>query len=171
MAMRIGRNPGASTQKLRSLAAAVDPTLLIDEVRPLDDIGRSEVRSNRLFGAAVAFAIYFVVLLSAAVTFALMSFTVSQRTREIGIRKALGAGPRAVLSSVLARAFVQLALGAGLGAAASIAAFSRVPDTYIATPGTIAVVVAFLVATGLLSCGAPALRALRVEPTEAIRDE
>jgi ABC-type antimicrobial peptide transport system permease subunit len=149
----------------------VDPTLLIDEVRPLDDIGRTEVRSNRLFFAAVAFAIYFIVLLSAAVTFALMSFTVSQRIREIGIRKALGAGPRAVLTSVLARAFVQLALGAGLGAAASIAAFSRIPDTYIASPGTIAVVVAFLVATGLLSCGAPALRAVRVEPTEAIREE
>ena len=102
---------------------------------------------------------------------ALMSFTVSQRTREIGIRKALGAGLRTVLRSVFSRAFVQLGLGAGLGALASVAAISRIPNTYVVEPGMILTIMAFMLLVGFLSCVAPVARALRIEPTEAMRED
>jgi len=171
MAVRVGRNPEASAQKFRSIAAAADPTLLIYDVRALDEIGNAELRSDRAFALVTISGIYFIMFLSAAVTFALMSFTVSQRTREIGIRKALGAGPRAVLRSVFSRAFVQLGLGAGLGAFASIAAVSRIPDNYVAEPGMILAIMAFMLLVGFFSCVAPAVRALRIEPTEAMRED
>lgn len=171
MAIRVGRNPEASAQRFRSIAAAVDPALLIYEMRPLDEIRNAELRLDRGFSLVMVLGVYFIVLLSAAVTFALMSFTVSQRTREIGIRKALGAGPLAVLTSVFSRAFVQLGLGAGLGALASIVAFSRLPGTFVGEPGMILAILAFMLLVGFFSCGAPAVRALRIEPTEAMRED
>ncbi|MGH9199930.1 MAG: FtsX-like permease family protein [Vicinamibacterales bacterium] len=86
--------------------------MLIYDARPLDEVGSTEFQLDTAFGLAMVLGVYLIVLLSAAVTFALMSFTVSQRTREIGIRKALGASPRAVLTAVFSRAWVQLGLGA-----------------------------------------------------------
>jgi predicted permease len=171
MAMRVGRNPDASAEKLRSIAAAVDPTLLVYDMRRLDEISKAEHMLNRAFYLVTASGIYFIVFLSAAVTFALLSFTVSQRTREIGIRKALGAGRRAVVASVFSRAFVQLGLGAGLGALASFLVFSRIPDNYVVKPGVILAMTAFMLLVGFLSCVAPVVRVLRIEPTEAMREE
>jgi len=168
MAMRVGQNPLASAQKFRSIAAEVDPTFLIYDIQPLAEISKAESLLNRASYMIVLLGIYFTVFLSAAVTFALMSFTVSQRTREIGIRKALGASSRAVLTSVFSRAFVQLGLGAGLGALGSLFLFSRIPDSHVAEPGMILTIMSFLLFVGFLSCVAPAVRVLRIEPTEAI---
>jgi len=100
-----------------------------------------------------------------------MSFTVSQRAREIGIRKALGASSYAILRSVFARALVQLGLGAGCGAVASLFMFSRIPDTHVAEPGMVFTVVGVMLAVGFVSCVAPAVRVLRIDPTQAIREE
>ena len=106
----------------------------------------------------------------AAVTFSLMSLTVSQRTREIGIRKALGARSHPVLRSIFSRAFVQHALAAGLGGFASLTYFSGIPDSHIATPGMVVLILAFMMFVGCVSCGPPARRALRIQPTEAMRE-
>ena len=171
MAIRVGRNPESVTEKVRSIAAAVDPGFLIYDAKGLDKISASEMQANRLFFLAVGAGIGFIIFLSAAVTFALMSFTVSQRTREIGIRKALGASSQAVLRSVFSRALVQLALGAGLGAFASLTYFSGIPDSHIATPGMVVLILAFMMFVGFVSCGPPARRALRIQPTEAMRED
>ena len=171
MAIRVGRNPESFTEKVRSIAAVVDPGFLIYDVKGLDKVSAAEIQANRLFFLAVAAGIGFIIFLSAAVTFALMSFTVSQRTREIGIRKALGASSQAVLRSVFSRALVQLALGAGLGAFASLTFLGSTPDSQMATPSMVGVVLAFMMFVGFVSCGPPARRALRIQPTEAMRED
>jgi putative ABC transport system permease protein len=171
MAIRVGRNPESFIERVRSVAAAVDPGFLIYDAKGLDKVSASEIQANRLFFLAVGVGIGFVIFLSAAVTFALMSFTVSQRTREIGIRKALGASSQAVLRSVFSRAFVQLALGAGLGALASLTFLSNAGDGQFATPGVVVLVLAFMMLVGFVSCGPPARRALRIQPTEAMRED
>jgi putative ABC transport system permease protein len=171
MAIRVGRNPESFTEKVRSIAAVVDSGFLIYDVKGLDKIGASEMQANRLFFFAVGAGIGFIIFLSAAVTFALMSFTVSQRTREIGIRKALGASSQAVLRAVFTRAFLQLALGAGLGAFASLTYFAGIPDSHIATPEMVGLILGFMMLVGFVSCGPPARRALRIQPTEAMRED
>ena len=171
MAVRVRENPAGIAQRFRSIAETVDPSLLIHETRPLHEIRNAELQMDRAFALASIAAIYFIVLLSAAVTFALMSFTVAQRTREIGIRKALGAGRRAIITAVFSRAFTQLVLGAGLGALTSLVVFSNLPGTSAPEPALVFLVVGFMLLVGIASCGAPALHALRIAPTEAMRDD
>lgn len=112
-------------------------------------------------------------LLATAGVYALMSFIVSQRTREIGIRSALGAAPGRVVRGVFLRTFVQLGLGllVGLGMVAVVGSGSLGTEDgrrlWIAGAGMSAV----LFAVGVVGCAIPVLRALRIEPTEALRAE
>ena len=106
---------------------------------------------------------------SAAGLYALMAVAVARRTREIGIRIALGANPRHVLRSVFARAGRQL--GGGIIAGNSIVLFlawradSLTADLLVSSVITSVI----MAAVGVLACAAPARRALRVQPTEALR--
>ena len=109
------------------------------------------------------------VVFSAAGLYALMAVAVARRTREIGIRIALGANPRHVLGSVFARAGRQL--GGGIIAGNCIVlllawrADSLTADLLVSSLITSVI----MVAVGVLACAAPARRALRVQPTEALR--
>ncbi len=108
-----------------------------------------------------------VLLLSATGIHALMAFTVARRTREIGIRAALGARPRRVMAGIFSRAFLQIGLGvlAGSGLAAVWGLDSaREAGILLATIGV-------MLTVGLLSCAVPLRRALRIQPTEALRAE
>lgn len=116
-----------------------------------------------------------VLLLSAAGLYALMSFTVNRRRREIGIRSALGAQPLRLLAGVLRRALGQVALGAGVGILAAIPLngfLSMVIEDMgkANIPGVIPAAAGFMVVVGLLATAGPARRGLRIEPTEALRD-
>jgi ABC-type antimicrobial peptide transport system permease subunit len=109
------------------------------------------------------------VVFSAAGLYALMAVAVSRRTREIGIRVALGATHRHVLRSVFARAGRQL--GGGIIAGNSIILFfawrsgSLTADLFVMSVITSVI----MAAVGVLACAAPARRAVRVQPTEALR--
>ena len=109
------------------------------------------------------------VIFSAASLYALMAVAVQRRTREIGIRIALGANPRRVLRAVFARAGRQLAGGIVAGNTIVLLIAWRTdglePDLVIAL-GIMSVVMA---AIGVLACAAPARQALRIQPTEALR--
>jgi ABC-type antimicrobial peptide transport system permease subunit len=118
-----------------------------------------------IFGTVLLVAVVF----SAAGLHALMAVAVARRTREIGIRIALGATPRQVLRSVFTRAGRQL--GGGIIAGNSLILFfawrsDSLTADLLATSVLASVIMA---AVGVLACAAPARRALRIQPTEALR--
>jgi putative ABC transport system permease protein len=145
----------------------VDPTIRLTDVQPLAQVGGGEARTNWAL-TAVAWLVSFVVLmLSATGIHALMAFTVSRRTREIGIRTALGARPTRIVTGIFSRAFLQIGagvlLGSGLAALIGLGS-TRELMLLLAADGVMLLV-------GLLACAAPLRRALTIEPTEAFRAE
>jgi putative ABC transport system permease protein len=108
-----------------------------------------------------------VLLLSAAGIYALMSFIIAQRTREIGIRTALGAHPRRILMNVFARVSGQLGLGIFVGSLAAALASAGLDRTR--TIALLLVVAGIMLFVGWLAALGPARRGLRVEASEALR--
>ncbi|MGH7444884.1 MAG: FtsX-like permease family protein, partial [Longimicrobiales bacterium] len=166
LVMRV-RDPEAFATRLRTVAADVDPTIRLTDVQPLTLVGGGEAKSNWAL-TSVAWLIGFIVLLlSATGIHALMSFTVARRTREIGIRAALGAHPGRIVAGVFSRAFLQIS--AGIVAGSGLAALLGIGSTrevllLVAADGVMLVV-------GLAACAVPLRRALRIHPTEALRAE
>lgn len=158
--------------RLRDIATAVDPDLLVRDVRTMDALLRDRQVTTRVGAWASGLATLSLLLLSATGLYALMAFTVTQRRREIGIRLALGAPPRAVIRGVLSRALGQLTIGIAIGAAIAAAFNDATASEFTGGAGlTILPAVATLVlAIGLAAATAPARRGLRIEPTEALKD-
>ena len=103
-----------------------------------------------------------------------MSFTVAQRTREIGIRTALGAHPRSIVYAIARRAGIQLGLGVVLGGALAAYILPGLSQDPVLKPQNMPLVVTGVVAgtvlVGMLACLVPTLRGLRIHPTEALRE-
>jgi putative ABC transport system permease protein len=109
------------------------------------------------------------VLLSSAGMYALMSFTVARRTREIAIRAALGAAPRRLLMAIFGRATRQLAAGLGIGTVLAIGVFQSADVTPAKASVVIAAVGILMLGVGLLAATGPARRGLRIQPSDALR--
>jgi ABC-type antimicrobial peptide transport system permease subunit len=157
--------------RLRDIAAAVDPALQLHELRSAADAEREVRLSMQYLAFGVLGVTLAVLLLSAAGIYAMMSFTVTRRRREIGIRAALGANPRRVLVGIFARAGAQIGggvvagvlLAAGILAAAGGQLLGRLTVfLFVGVAGLMTVV-------GLMAALGPARRGLAVEPTEALR--
>lgn len=168
-----GGRPAAFAGQLREIAAALDPTLQLPEILPLDDVLGQDQMGMRLTALAIAIVTLSVLLLSAAGIYALMSFTVARRRREIGIRTALGGQRRRILASIFSRALGQLSIGivAGLAVTGLLDRVTGGELTGGAGAALLAGVAAFMMAVGLLATLGPARRGLRVQPTEALRAE
>jgi putative ABC transport system permease protein len=110
-----------------------------------------------------------VLLLSAAGIYALMSLTVAQRKREIGIRTALGAEPRRLIFQVFARSAWQVAAGLAVGSLLSAAVCYSMEFTFMQSFALIGSVAAIMTIVGTLSAFGPARRILRVQATDALR--
>lgn len=159
--------------RLREIVAAVDPTLRLGEVRSMGDVNRQMDLALRLVALGLGLVLLSVLLLSGAGIYALMSFAVTRRRREIGIRSALGAQRAHVLRSVFARSAVQIALGVSVGI--GVALLLELATEGELLGGRAAVLLpAFAVlmgVTGLLAAFGPARRGLRIQPSEALRAE
>jgi len=110
-----------------------------------------------------------VLLLSAAGIYAMMSFIVAQRTREIGIRTALGAPPRRVMSNVFGRAAWQVAAGVLVGSILSGAAFVAIGLGFGRAAPLLLAVAVIMGLVGLMAAFGPARRAMRIQAVEALR--
>jgi predicted permease len=173
--VRVREDPAGFIGRLRSIAAQTDPTMVLHRLRPLEDVDRVSAVFIQLYAFAVGFLVFAVLVLSAAGIYSMMSFTVAQRTREIGIRTALGANPMRVIGEIFARALTQLGagtlLGLVLGMAAAAGPFPLSDSPFDQGPGLILAVAGIVLGLGLIGCGIPMKRALRIEPTEALRDD
>ena len=159
--------------KLRRIAAAVDPTLRLGRTYSMAEFEKESQLALRLVGLAVGLVIVSVFLLSAAGVYALTSFTVTRRRREIGIRAALGAHPRQVLLGVFAGVARQIGAGLVLGIVAAVAIemgsggelMGGRGRLLLPTFGGLMAIVALVGALG------PARRGLRIAPVEALRSD
>jgi hypothetical protein len=166
LAVRVS-NPEDFATRLRTLAADVDPTIRLTDVQPLGKVGGGEAQMNWALTSVAWLVSFIVLLLSATGIHALMSFTVARRTREIGIRAALGANPGRIVGGIFSRAFLQVGVGVlvGSGLAALMGLGSTREVLLLLAADAIMLVV------GLTACAVPVLRALRIHPTEALRAE
>ncbi|HEX8359463.1 MAG TPA: ABC transporter permease [Longimicrobium sp.] len=164
-----GGVPAGFVRRVQRLGVEVDPELQL-ETQLLAEVYDGLRRFSRFMAWALALVTGSVLLLSAAGIYALMSFTVVQRTREIGIRTALGAQPRRIMASIFApvgrRLVVGVAIGSMLAGAITVGAGVSVGG---AAP-LMAAVCAIMLAVGLLAALGPARRGLRIQPMEALRE-
>jgi putative ABC transport system permease protein len=173
VAIRMRGAPGQPLEKkLRQIAAAIDPGLQVNNTRTAAAIRLESKQALRFLGFAISILTLSVLLLSSAGIYAMTSFTVARRRREIGIRAALGAGARQVLGGIFARVGAQIGVGvlAGLGAALAInqAAGGMISRQLILLLPLVALIMTLV---GLLAALGPARRGLAVQPTEALRGD
>jgi putative ABC transport system permease protein len=172
---RTSGDPRALIPAVRREVGALDPTLPVYAAKPLEDYLATSLARPR-FGA-VLLAVFAVVALALTLLglYGVMSYTVAQRTREIGVRIALGARPRDVMRLVIRQGAILTLLGIVIGAAAAFAA-TRLIKSFLfevsADDGlTFAVIAGLLAAVALLACYVPARRATKVDPMVALRYE
>ena len=169
VAVRVEGDAAPLAPRVAALARQVDAGLHLRDIVTLDDIVAQE--HIRMVGGSVVFGSVLLVALvfSAASLYALMAVAVQRRTREIGIRIALGATPRHVLRSVFARAGRQLGGGIIAGNSLILLLAWRADSLTAGLLVSSVITSVIMAAVGVLACAAPARRALRVQPTEALR--
>jgi predicted permease len=174
-AVRTSGPPSALAAPIREAVAKVDPDLATFFMRPLDEAidaaNSGWAWMSALFVVAGGLALF----LAAIGLYGVMAFWVAQRTREIGVRMALGGGRRTIVKLVLRQAMVRVAVGVGAGllVAAPIGWLLRtiLLDVRPFDPFVFLLVPAVLLAAGWLGCVIPALRATRVDPQVALASE
>lgn len=171
MGIRVGTDPSTFSERVRAIASTVDPGLRLEEMRRLDDWTWRIDLPAMVSASALAGVVALGLFLSAAGIFSLMSVTVARRTREIGLRSALGASTGRLLVGIFSRAVLLVGGGIVAGnlfillvvAMGGEAGMSFVLNALMRTSAVMLVV-------GLLACVEPARRALTIDPTTALRD-
>lgn len=166
-------DPATFAGTLRDVSAALDPNLQLRDIWTNAILVERDQGILRMSGITVALVMLSVIVLSAAGIYALMSFTVARRRREIGIRAALGADRNRLLAGIFSRAIGQLAIGAALGMLGAIGLERLLEGNLLASRGAVLLPLVALVMTtvGLLAALGPAREGLRIQPTEALREE
>jgi predicted permease len=170
VAMRTSLPPAALAQTLR---AAVDPSVPIVRLRNMDEVFAESIRQPRLLAQLLGAFAALALLLAAVGTYGVLAYMVTERSREIGIRMALGAARSSVIALVMKQGLVTATTGVILGVAGALAAnrlmtsllFGVRPNDAI----TIAGVVATLMFVAAIACWLPAWRASRVDPNVVLR--
>jgi predicted permease len=175
LAVRVKGDPGAFKPRLVALMREIDPDTPLYWVRTYDEvIGVANFGHQLLSTIYGAFGLI-ALLLAGGGLYGVVGFTVAQRTREIGVRRALGATPGDVLGSVLRRSGWQvgigLAVGLGLGVPFAAALSATLDDTVGMDPWIWIVVAVVLGSVSALASLVPARRALRVDPMVALRQD
>ena len=177
-------DPLALTPRLRASAESVDPSMRLNELTRMDMVSDPLVWFMTLWQQITMVLTGIAVLLSLAGIYAVLSFTVSKRTREIGVRVAVGASPRRIVATIFKRPLIQVSTGIVVGSLlvglGSIVVRNHQPDTDIGMHtlagglsmgqvGTLIGYAALMLGVCLLACVVPTRRALGVQPTEALR--
>ena len=173
--IRTDKGAAAVTPVVKSIVAELDPDLPIGEVHTIEEIIDSSTGEPRFRSYLIAGFALLALLLAAVGVYGLISFTVTQRVPEIGVRLALGASPRQVFTQVIGQGLRLAAIGIGLGLVAAAAATTFVQGLLFNTSATEPLVYVslsvVLLAIAVLACYVPARRAMRVDPMTALRSE
>jgi predicted permease len=167
--------PLAITQGVREAVTALNPDIPLYWVQPLEDAVAQSLWFVRVFGAMFMIFGFVALFLASVGLYAVMSFSVSRRTREVGIRMALGAQGRDVVGMIFGQGLWQLGIGMGVGLTLAlgisqllkIVLFQVQPRDPVIFGGVAAV----LIVVGLIACLVPARRATLVDPLVALRSD
>ena len=167
--------PAALTGRVRELAMAVDPDLVMGKASVLSDVRQGDWYLVMGLAAGLVVLVGVLIALATSGLYAMLSLSVSERTREIGIRAALGASRGGLLLTILKRSLVQIGLGAVIGlpiAARSVFELTGTPDGAGSVAQSMAVALGLatgiVLLVGLSSCLVPARRILGIEAREAM---
>ncbi len=173
--VRSSSDPVRLTSALKDAVREVNPALAVSQIKLLSDMVSASLAPRRfvvtLLGVFAAMALVMAVI----GLYGVISYSVTQRTQEVGIRMALGAQRREVLALVIGQGMQLAGIGAAIGLAASIV-FSRFLKNQLFQvsafdPLTFAGMALVLIAAAMLACYIPARRATRVDPMDALRHE
>jgi len=165
----------AAAAALRADVAAIDPDLPLFDVRTVDDLLAFQRWGQRIFGTMFFVFASLALGMAAIGLYAVTAYSVSQRTREFGVRVALGAPSTHVAWLAARRTSVQVAAGLLLGAAGAVGVSKVTPSVVSASragdPLFLSTIVALVVAVAALACLLPTRRAVRVDPVVALRND
>lgn len=171
--LRTTDDPTRMVPALRSVVRAADATLALDSVMTMDERVMSSLALPRAYAVVLAALALFALAIVGVGLFGVLSHAIAQRTREIGVRTALGATARDVLTLVLRHAALSVAAGLGLGVAGALTVVGTLrSQMYGVSPGdplSFFTAVAVIAAVALGACLVPARRATRVDPLVALR--
>jgi putative ABC transport system permease protein len=172
---RVRGDPATFGPSLRRAVAEVDPTLPLFEIQTMTEVSRLSYWDKRLYGLLFASFAIIALVLAAIGVYGVMSYAVSQRTHEIGVRVALGAQLRDVLSMVVRRGVLLTVIGLAIGLVGAFA-LTRILAGVLSgvspsDPPSYAGISLVLLVVAVLAAYLPARRATRVEPAVALRYE
>jgi putative ABC transport system permease protein len=175
IAVRGQGDPRALVGAIRAALAQTDPDLALYWLRTFDESRMIRTAGFRIIGTMFAVFAGVALVLAAAGLFGVLAFHVGQRTREIGVRRALGAGDGRILRMVMRASGVQILLGVAIGMTL-LPLMGRglgdvLGDVSPYDPGIYGMVVALMVAVAILATLMPTRRALKVDPAAALRYE
>jgi putative ABC transport system permease protein len=175
LAIRSDITPESLTETVRRIILKRDPELPVDGLMPLTTLVGNSVAVPRVLTTTVVLFAVVAMLLASIGLYGTLSYLVSQRTREIGVRMALGASAGDVMRHVIGRASIMVVAGLGVGLGGAYAASRLVTQLlYEVTPTDPTTYVAATVGLALVGLGAaagPAWRAAQVDPVQALRKE
>ncbi len=170
-----GRDPAVLATPVRSAMRSVDPTVALSGVEPLTQTLADSLARPRFISALLAVFAVLALLLASIGVYGVLSFAVTERTRELGIRAALGATPRRILRQVLRQGLGLTLIGTGLGLIGALAAGRLLRgllyEVTATDPAILTAVVLLLAAVALAASLVPAWRATRIDPMQALRSE
>jgi putative ABC transport system permease protein len=169
------RDPGLLVGEARRAVHDLDPDLAVSQIRTLDQVVAESVAQPRFYMTLLAAFAVVALVLSAIGIYGVIAYLVGQRSREIGIRIALGAEPGRVIAMIVREGAAMIATGLVIGLAGALALTRLMGallfDTSTTDPLTYAAVIATLAGVALLASGVPALRAAQVDPALTMRAE
>lgn len=173
--IRSSGGPAALQGPIRAALAQVNPDFAIERIKSLDTIAVESVWQRRLWGFVLSAFALLALGLAALGIYGVMGYLVAQRTREIGIRMAIGAQTGEVILLVLRNGMGLVLIGCALGLVGAFAATRLMAGVLfgvgVADPVTYLAVAALLSGAALVSCALPALRASRIDPLVALRED